>query len=165
MKIFSPDLVGQAQAQQTTSDPASPVEFHSHANTGVLSKLAADGDELMFNGKPVVGLEHITAYLDGAITLPSSAATIAYRDFVLPQNCEGSRAFCKTKPSKAVSIPIVVGGTQLCTVTVSTAGECSFVGPTQDKPVTVGSDIEFVFDDLANTGGGDLAIVLRLVAA
>ena len=165
MKIFGPELVGKASSQPTIESPSSPVDFHAHANSDVLEGLSARGGELLFEGKPVLGEEHISAYLDGAITVPSSGATIAFRDFVLPKDCAGSRAFCKMKPSKAVSVPVLFGGIQLCSVDVNAAGECSFVGPTQDKPIADGSDIEFVFDAMANTGGGDMAIVLRLVAA
>ena len=109
------------------------------------------------------GTENIAAYLDGTLTEASSAATLAMEDFVLPANCAGSLADVKLRPSTAVNIPIKIADNTVAQLTVSAAGVCQFVGPSSDVQVTVGARIEFVMDALANTGCGDLSLVLQLI--
>lgn len=164
MKIFEPDIVGKAEAQPTSASPSEEVTFHSHGNKAALDKISESNGRLLFGGKPVRGTENIAAYLDSTITEAASAATLSMEDFVLPAQCLGSRADVRLLPSATVNVPIKIGADTVAQLTISSAGVCQFVGPSMDTNVPAGSRIEFVMDALANTGCGDLSLVLQLVA-
>lgn len=162
MQVVNPVLVGTIQHKESLAAAPKPVVLHAHENSDTLSKFGTDPEgRLTFDGRPVDAVEYIAFNLDGVITEPASGLTIAMRGMKLPKAFVGSRAVCKTPPSGTVSVLVKVNGTSIGSVSIAAVtGLCSFSGPVADVQLSAGDELSLSFDALANTGGGNVAVVL-----
>lgn len=165
MQVVNPTLVGPILHKSSVDAQPEPVSLHDHENSDTLASLGEDSSgRLTFKGVAIGAIEHIAFNLDGVITEAASGLTIAMENMKFPKGFVGSRAVCKTPPSASVSIPVKVDGTVVGSVSIAAVtGVCSFSGPTSDVQLSAGSELSLTFDALANTGCGNVAVVLTAV--
>ena len=166
MDIFNPTLVGTISHKDSHSSDSKTVSLHVHENSATLASLGEDAEgRLTFNGQTVVSdVELVSFNLDGVITDTAAAMTIAMADMKLPKAFAGSRAVCLTPPASTVTVPFKVGTVVVGSVSIeAVTGNCTFVGASTDVSIAAGAILTLTFDSLANTGGGNVAVVLSFI--
>lgn len=155
MQIIKPNFVGEMQHTQNGKSEA--VTLHHHDNADILAKIVAADGKLLYDGKPVVK-ERVSFYLDGTITEAAGCATVVPDVWTLAKDCAGCFAQCTKFPATDVVIPIKSGSTVIAQLLIKTDGTCTFSGAA--TTLQAGTWLSIAFDALANTGGGNVSVVL-----
>ncbi|PPB79750.1 uncharacterized protein DUF2793 [Albidovulum inexpectatum] len=132
----------------------------------------ADGDTIVWDATNLVwvpgqtggvqGYDIRTGFFDAPDASELIDAIPVVRDILFPANFAGSVAFVATPPSQAFVLSVRDDGTEIGTVTISTAGAATFA-TTAGQPVTVasGSKLDFVAPSTADTAIAGLWITLK----